>query len=102
MSACASCRIGVLAGLVIALMFGCDRRPATSGAGGGAAAVAAPPEYELELKPLTPLAENAPTHIVVDSLGNICWVQETERKDDTLFIMGEGLIPRTTELSSMR
>src|SRR4051812_39998626 len=55
--------------------------------------------FELELKPLTPLLPNRPTHVAVDPLGNIYWVQETDRADDTMFVIGEGDIPRATQLS---
>src|SRR4051794_27367917 len=60
------------------------------------------PIFEVELKPLTPLIANTPTHVVVDSLGNICWVQESEAGDDNMFIIGEGEIPRSTNLTSAR
>jgi hypothetical protein len=92
-------RIAILAVIfaLAGLLISCDRGGSASGP-----MAPAPPVYEVQLKPLTPLAENLPTHVVVDSLGNICWTQETERRDDTLFIMGEGLIPRTTPLTSMK
>jgi hypothetical protein len=56
---------------------------------------------ELELKPLSPLLPNRPTHAAADALGNVYWVQEeSDRGDDTLFVIGEGDIPRATELTA--
>lgn len=54
---------------------------------------------DLEFKPLTPLLPNRPTHTTVDRHGNVYWVQETDRGDDTMFVIGEGGIPRATQLS---
>lgn len=58
-----------------------------------------PAALELVLKPITPLLPNRPTHVAVDPLGNVYWSQETDRRDDTLFVIGEGEIPRATQLS---
>src|SRR4051812_19566369 len=71
------------------LSSACDRRPA---------AAPLPPStqplgYQLEIKPLTPLLPARDTHVAVDSLGNVYWVQESDRGDDTLFVIGEGEIP---------
>ena len=60
---------------------------------------ASEPALDLELKPLTPLLPNRPTHATVDRYGNVYWVQETDRGDDTMFVIGEGGIPRATPLS---
>jgi len=60
------------------------------------------PSYELDLQPLTPLTPNRTTHVAADPLGNICWLQETESADDTVFIMGEGQIPRVSDLTTSR
>src|SRR5439155_7259479 len=73
----------------------CDRRPVAS----LPSTAPTQPVLELELKPLTPLLPNRITHVAVDPLGNIYWVQETDRADDTLFVIGEGDIPRATQLS---
>src|SRR5689334_18929207 len=72
----------------------CDRQPPRV-----VSTAPSAPRLALELKPLTPLLPNRPTHVVLDSLGNIYWAQETDRGDDILFIMGEGEIPRATQLS---
>ncbi|HEX8522310.1 MAG TPA: hypothetical protein VF669_08645 [Tepidisphaeraceae bacterium] len=88
--------------LFLALIaLGCDSKPK--------APTFVPPErepegptYEIELQPLTPLAVGRQTHVVVDSLGNICWVQESPKADDILFIMGEDKIPRSTTLTVPR
>jgi hypothetical protein len=81
------------------LLFGigaCDRRPAIPTTLPARAVV-----LELELKPLSPLLPNRPTHAAADALGNVYWVQEEpDRGDDTLFVIGEGDIPRATELSA--
>jgi hypothetical protein len=37
--------------------------------------------------------------VTVDRLGNVYWVQETDRGDDTMFVIGEGGIPRATQLA---
>ncbi|MEA2735621.1 MAG: hypothetical protein QOE14_2072 [Humisphaera sp.] len=74
---------------------GCDReRPKVVPATRPAEAV-----FDLDMKPLTPLLPNRPTHTTVDRLGNVYWVQETDRGDDTMFVIGEGGIPRATQLS---
>jgi len=89
----------ILALLIALLLPGCgdddDGRPlpaaATSRPSGAA--------LDLALKPLTPLLPNRPTHATVDRLGNVYWVQETDRGDDTMFVIGEGGIPRATQLT---
>jgi hypothetical protein len=55
---------------------------------------------DVQLKPLTPLLPNRPTHATVDGFGNVYWVQETDRRDDTMFVIGEGGIPRATQLAA--
>jgi hypothetical protein len=79
---------------LIAPLSSCDRSPPP-------AVTTAPsePVLDLDLKPLTPLLPNRPTHVAVDNLGNIYWAQETDREDDTLFVIGQGEIPRATQLS---
>ncbi len=56
--------------------------------------------YSLELWPVTPLLPSRPTHVAIDVIGNLYWVQETEDGDDIVFVMGEGAIPRATLLTS--
>jgi len=80
--------------LSITLLSACDRQPAPL------PTTAPDPVFELELKPLTPLLPSKLTHLAVDPLGNIFWVQESDRGDDTLFVIGEGDIPRATQLSA--
>src|ERR1051326_2687712 len=87
------CRRPLCVLLAFLLAASCNRAPTRS------SRPAPPSSYEVEFKPLTPLSPNRPTHIAVDSLGNICWVQENETADDSVFIMGEGDIPRATELT---
>jgi hypothetical protein len=79
-----------------ALVAGCDRDKPRAAV---AATRPAEPVLDLAMKPLTPLLPNRPTHATVDTLGNIYWVQETDRGDDTMFVIGEGGIPRATQLS---
>jgi hypothetical protein len=77
------------------LLSGCgDERPAVT-------AATRPTEtaLDLSLRPLTPLLPNRPTHVTVDRFGNVYWVQETDRGDDTMFVIGEGGIPRATQLT---
>ena len=86
----------LLAAALMAVVPGCDGdkpRPVA------ATTQAADPVLDLDMKPLTPLLPNRPTHTTVDHLGNIYWVQETDRRDDTMFVIGEGGIPRATQLS---
>lgn len=84
----------LLASLLL-LGAGCEReRPKAL-----ASTQPAEPALDLELKPLTPLLPNRPTHTTVDQLGNVYWVQESDRGDDTMFVIGEGGIPRATQLS---
>src|SRR4029079_656295 len=66
---------------------------------GGVSTAPVRPALQVDLKPLTPLLPNRPTHVVLDSLGNVYWSQETDRGDDILFVMGDGDIPRATQLS---
>src|SRR2546421_6635643 len=80
----------------LTMLCACDRAPAHA----PATTAPAPATLELELKPVTPLLPNRPTHFAVDTLGNISWVQETDRGDDTMFVIGEGEIPRATQLSA--
>jgi hypothetical protein len=81
--------------LLLVVAVACDRETAP----GVATTAPTGPSLQLELKPLTPLLPNRPTHVTLDSLGNIYWAQETDRGDDILFVMGEGDIPRATQLS---
>jgi hypothetical protein len=88
----------ILALMVVVVVVGsisCDRKPVAL----PPSTAPAQPALELELKPLTPLLPNRPTHIAVDPLGNIYWSQEIDRADDTMFVIGEGDIPRATQLS---
>src|SRR5688500_18494710 len=82
--------------LLIALISSCDRAPAPV----ATTSPASEPTFQLDLKPLTPLLPNRLTHLAVDPLGNVYWVQESDRRDDTLFVIGEGEIPRATQLSA--
>src|SRR5437667_4226714 len=75
---------------IVLAVGACDRRPVASLPG----TAPTQPVLELDLKPLTPLLPNRMTHVTVDPLGNIYWVQETDRADDTLFVIREGDIPR--------
>src|SRR6266496_3162555 len=86
----------ILCLLCITLLCACDRNPPHN----PITTAPSEPVFELELKPVTPLLPNRPTHFAVDSLGNINWVQETDRGDDTMFVIGEGEIPRATQLSA--
>ena len=88
------CLIVTLA-LLAPAMCSCDRTPAVP-----TTLPVAEPAFQLVLKPLTPLLPGRPTHPAVDPLGNIYWVQEADRDDDTLFVIGDGEVPRTTQLSA--
>jgi hypothetical protein len=54
----------------------------------------------LHLRTITQLLPNRPTHIAVDRLAHVYWVQESEDGQDVLFRIGEGGIPRTTRLTT--
>ena len=54
----------------------------------------------MELRPLSQVIAGRPTHLAVDSLGNIYWVQESPDGQDILFCDGEDLIPRPTGLTT--
>jgi len=85
----------LLLAAAFAALPGCDdERPKPVPATRPAAAL------DLELKPLTPLLPNRPTHVTVDRVGNVYWVQETDRGDDAMFVIGEGGIPRATQLAA--
>jgi hypothetical protein len=78
----------------------CDRKPA-------APTFVPPPKdegpsYEIRLEPVTPLSPARLTHVALDTLGNLCWIQETDKGDDTLFIMGDDRVPRAADLSTDR
>jgi hypothetical protein len=90
------CRVIVISFLALALAR-CDRSTPTA-----TTATTQPDDVtlELELKPLTPLLPNRQTHVTVDHLGNVYWVQEGDRGDDTMFVIGEGDIPRASKLSA--
>src|SRR4051812_11336943 len=82
--------------LALAMLISCDSSPPPA----PTTTPANEPLFQLDLKPLTPLLPNRPTHVAVDPLGNVYWVQEADRQDDTLFVIGEGEIPRATQLSA--
>ena len=88
-------RLVALLLLLLSLAGGCDDDAQNA----AAPATPAEPTLELDMKPLTPLLPNRPTHATVDRLGNVYWVQETDRGDDAMFVIGEGGIPRATQLS---
>src|SRR5688500_12524527 len=74
---------------------GCDRDKPAAGPTSRPVDVS----LDLDMQPLTPLLPNRPTHATGDAFGNVYWVQETDRGDDTMFVIGEGGIPRATQLS---
>src|SRR3954470_7618114 len=77
------------------LVFGCDRTSSAPQSEAPRVKL-----YSLELWPVTPLLPTRPTHVAIDAIGNLHWVQETEDGDDVVFVMGEGAIPRATQLTS--
>src|SRR4051812_23252810 len=82
--------------LLVAVATSCDRDPPRQ----LPATAPAQPVTDLELKPVTPLIPARQTHLAVDTGGNIYWVQEGDRRDDTMFVIGDGDIPRATQLSA--
>src|SRR2546428_5668120 len=82
---------------ILAVVCACDRNPQRA----PVSTTPADTVFELDLKPVTPLLPNRPTHYAVDSFGNIYWVQESDRGDDTMFVIGQGEIPRATQLSAL-
>src|SRR5262245_51794444 len=88
-------RLFFVAAMAALLLVACDNRRA-----GPTSLPARAVVFELELKPLTPLLPDRPTHLAADLLGNVYWAQETDRRDDTLFVIGEGGIPEATQLSA--
>ncbi len=54
----------------------------------------------VQLRVLTQLLPNRPTHFAVDRLGQTFWVQESENSQDVLFMIGVGGIPRATRLTT--
>jgi hypothetical protein len=54
----------------------------------------------VHLRTITQLLPNRPTHVAVDRIGQIFWVQESENEQDVLFMIGDGGIPRATRLTS--
>jgi hypothetical protein len=58
----------------------------------------------MELRPLGQLTANEPTHVAVDSLGNVYWTQEGPQDNahaqDILFVSGKDEIPRPTGLTT--
>ena len=92
------CRSRVLVAFIVLLplaLSACERRTPVA-----LTTQPADPQLEIDLKPLTPLLPRRPTHIAADPLGNMYWVQEADRADDTLFVIGAGDIPRATQLSA--
>src|SRR5216117_1135712 len=81
--------------VMMVALSACDRSPPP-------AVVSAPraKEYLLEIRPVTPLLPERVTHVAVDANGNIYWVQETANGDDMAFAIGEGGVPRATQLAS--
>jgi hypothetical protein len=54
----------------------------------------------VEVRPLSQLLPDQPTHLAADSFGNIYWVQETSSGQDILFVAGSDDIPQPTALTS--
>jgi len=64
---------------------------------------AEPPETDpqsVDLRPLSQLAPDQPTHLATDSVGNIYWVQESPVGQDLLFVAGQDDIPQPTQLTT--
>src|SRR6266542_3279467 len=93
-------RVGFLL-LLVAPLLSCDRKSSTIENIPVPEAQAPGPTYELNFQPLAPLERSKPTHVTVDSLGSIYWVQEHETGDDVVFIMGETQIPRPSDLTAV-
>ena len=94
------CRVCIL--VVALLVGGCDDGSSTPSVPVMPMPVETGPAYELDLQPIAPLTPNRLTHVVVDAQGNVGWLQEGEGADDSMFMMGEGQIPRMTQLTARR
>ena len=84
----------LLIGVTLATVSGCDRTPT------GGMPLESAGKRLLQLRTLTQLLPHRKTHLAVDRLGQIFWVQESESHQDVLFMIGDGGIPRATRLTS--
>jgi len=53
-----------------------------------------------QITALAPASAGARTHLLIDSLGNIYFSQESERGDDVMFTLAQGNVPQATGLTS--
>ena len=80
--------------LCTAIASGCDREPT------GGMPLESAGKRLVHFRTLTQLLPNRTTHVTVDRLGQIFWVQEGENAQDVMFMIGDGGIPRATRLTT--
>lgn len=83
------CLLGLLT------MAGCDRDSAP------VSIPKRPPVPGVELRSVTPLPPNRPTHFTPARGGAVFWVQESEGGRETMFVMSEGGVPVKTPFSAV-
>jgi hypothetical protein len=87
--------------LCCALAYGCGRKEQRVVPGSPRTAEASETDPQtLEFFPLTQLAADRPTHLAVDSLGDVYWIQESPSGQDTLFVAGQNEIAQPTALTT--
>jgi hypothetical protein len=87
--------------LCCALAAGCDRKPQLAVVRQPAqpdAPVTVP--QTMDIRPLSQLIPDRPTHLAADDLGNVYWVQETPEGEDILFVAGQDESPHPTGLTA--
>src|SRR5688500_16402370 len=81
--------------LALAPLSGCDRADPAAGMPLESAG-----KRLVQFRTLTQLLPKRTTHLAVDRLGQVFWVQEGEQAQDVMFTIGDGGIPRATRLTA--
>jgi hypothetical protein len=83
------------------LAAGCDRKPQLAVVPQQPQAdVPATVPQTMDIRPLSQLTPDQPTHVAADTLGNVYWVQETPNGEDILFVAGQDESPHPTGLTT--
>jgi hypothetical protein len=86
----------LLAALLCLPLLGCD----DGGTISGGMPLESAGKRLLQLRTVAQLLPNRRTHVAVNRVGHLFWVQETEDGHDVLFMQGETGIPRATRLGT--
>jgi hypothetical protein len=87
-----------IAALSLLVLFGCEPKDDQH----AGMPVEPPAHPSIELKVLAQLSPGRTTHVTVDQLSNVYWVQENtgSGEENVMFTIGEAGVPRATQLSA--